>query len=134
MFFKCACALLGPSGLKMFTVGCILSSKHAWCLWVILIFIETKSVTSGSGVIVCKSSDSIFRNVQEIQKQSFPEPPIFRFCFAQNLNVKCIVLIKNLFQLKYLPFFLFVLLGFSVWVFVLGLFRKSSVLVHLGQV
>lgn len=85
-------------------------------------------------MIVCKSSDSIFRNVQEIQKQSFPEPPIFRFCFAQNLNVKCIVLIKNFFQLKYLPFFLFVLLGFSVWVFVLGLFRKSSVLVHLDQV
>lgn len=68
-------------------------------------------------MIVCKSSGSIFKNVQEIQKQSFPEAPIFRLCFALNLNVKCIVLIKNFFQLKDLPFFLFVLLGFLFWVF-----------------
>jgi len=73
----------------------------------LLIFIETKSksVTSGSGVIMCKSTDSIFRKIEEIQNQNFPELHFFRFCFALNLNLKCIALIKELFQLKYLPFF-----------------------------
>lgn len=59
-------------------------------MFVILILIETKSVTSDSGVIVCKSSDNIVRSLQEIQNPSFPESPIFRFCFALNLNVKYI--------------------------------------------
>lgn len=77
----------------------------------LLIFIETKynSVTSHSDVIMCKSTDSIFRKIQEIQTQDFPELPLHRFCFALNLNLKCISLTEDLFQLKYLllccPFF-----------------------------
>lgn len=98
--------------LKSSQLSVLWTASVLWCLWVILIFIETKSVTSGSGVIVCKSSDNIFRNVEETQNQSFPEPPTFRFCFALNLNVKYIILIKNLFQLKCLSFCQFVFRGF----------------------